>query len=96
MDAVQGKTKIYSGIGFDIPWNGHHFNSDPEKIYRAVNRAFDAGADGVKLSRQYDEMRLPNLRAAGRAIRERAPAWGEERRDESRRGEHECLRHVTA
>ena len=37
-------------------------------------RAFDAGAAGVMLSRQYDEMRIPNLRAAGKAIRERAPA----------------------
>jgi hypothetical protein len=71
---VQGRTRIYSGIGFDIPWNGHHFNSDPGKIYRAVHRAFDAGANGVMLSRQYDEMRMPNLRAAGKAIRERAPA----------------------
>jgi hypothetical protein len=58
----------------DIPWNNRHFHSDPEKVYRSVLRAFDAGADGVMLSRQYDEMRIANLRAAGRAIRERAPA----------------------
>jgi len=72
VEAVQGKTKIYSGIGFDIPWNNHHFPSDTETIYRAVHRAYDAGANGIMLSRQYDEMRLPNLRAAGKAIRERA------------------------
>ena len=74
VDSVQGKTKVYSGIGMDIPWNNRHFHSDPEKVYRSVLRAFDAGADGVMLSRQYDEMRIANLRAAGRAIRERAPA----------------------
>jgi hypothetical protein len=73
VDSVQGRTKIYSGIGLDVPWNGHHYSSDPEKVYRAVHRAYDAGANGVMLSRQYDEMRLPNLRAAGKAIRERAP-----------------------
>lgn len=71
VESVQGKTKVYSGIGFDVPWNNHHFPSDPEKIYRAVHRAYDAGANGIMLSRQYDEMRLPNLRAAGKAIRER-------------------------
>jgi hypothetical protein len=74
VESVQGKTKIYSGIGLDVPWNNRHFSGDPEKIYRAVHRAFDAGANGVMLSRQYDEMRLPNLRAAGKAIRERSPA----------------------
>ena len=31
-------------------------------------KAFEAGAAGVLTSREYDEMRLPNLRAVGRAI----------------------------
>jgi len=74
VEMVAGKTRVYSGIGIDVPWNGHRFASEPEKIYRAIHRAYDAGANGVMLSRQYDEMRLPNLRAAGRAIRERAAA----------------------
>jgi hypothetical protein len=71
VESVAGKTKVYAGIGFDVPWNNHHFPSDPERVYRAVHRAYDAGANGIMLSRQYDEMRLPNLRAAGKAIRER-------------------------
>jgi hypothetical protein len=74
VEAVQGKTRVYSGIGIDIPWNGHNFPSNPDKVYHAVLRAYDAGANGVMLSRQYDEMRLPSLRAAGKAIRERDPA----------------------
>jgi hypothetical protein len=39
-------------------------------MYEATLKAFEAGAGGVLISREYDEMRLPNLRAVGRAIRE--------------------------
>lgn len=67
-----GQHVDHAGSTYDIFYR--HFSSDPEKVYRAVHRAYDAGANGVMLSRQYDEMRIPNLRSAGRAIRERAPA----------------------
>ncbi len=66
-----GKAKVYPGIGFDVPWNGQHYPSDPEKVYQAVLKAFQAGADGILVSREYDEMRLANLKAVGRAVRER-------------------------
>ena len=39
-------------------------------MYQAVKATFDGGAHGIILSRKYSEMRLDNLRAAGRAIRE--------------------------
>jgi hypothetical protein len=42
----------------------------PEDVHGAVQATFDAGAHGLILSRKYSEMRLANLRAAGRAIRE--------------------------
>ena len=67
---VAGRTRIYSGIGIDIPGNGVTFPSNPEGIYEATRKAFEAGAAGVLISREYDEMRLPNLRAVGRAIRD--------------------------
>jgi hypothetical protein len=35
-----------------------------------LEAAFDGGAHGVLLSRKYSEMRLANLRAAGRAVRD--------------------------
>jgi hypothetical protein len=35
-----------------------------------VKATFEGGANGVILSRKYSEMRLDNLRDAGRAIRE--------------------------
>ena len=76
VDVVGGRTKVYPGIGLDVPWGmgswdrtrWEPFVSDPEKMYRSVIRAFDAGASGILVSREYDEMRLENLRAVGRAV----------------------------
>jgi hypothetical protein len=67
--AVAGACKVYPGVGFDVP--NQAAPSTPESVYEATVRAFDAGADGLIISREYDEMRLSNLRAVGRAIRER-------------------------
>jgi len=67
--SANGKTRIYSGIGFDVPGSPPE---DPEKIYQATLKAFEAGAAGIVVSREYEEMRIPNLRAVGRAIRELA------------------------
>jgi hypothetical protein len=64
--SANGKTKIYSGIGFDVPGSPPE---DPEKIYEAALKAFEAGAGGIVVSREYEEMRVPNLKAVGRAIR---------------------------
>jgi hypothetical protein len=38
-------------------------------IYQCVRKAFEAGADGIVVSREYEEMRVPNLKAVGRAMR---------------------------
>ena len=46
--------------------------ADPEKVYECVRKAFQAGASGIVVSREYEEMRVPNLRAVGRAIKEMA------------------------
>jgi len=68
--SAAGKTKIYPGIGFDVPWGRDHIPADPEKITQAVLRAFEAGADGIVASREYEEMRLASLKAVGRAVRQ--------------------------
>jgi hypothetical protein len=73
---VAGHAKIYSGIGIDIPGYGATFSSNPEGVYEATRKAFEAGAAGVLISREYDEMRLPNLRAVGRAMSDLAKAGG--------------------
>lgn len=82
VDGVQGKTPIYPGIGFDVPWSVGswddarlaHFKSDPELVYQATLKAFEAGAQGIVISREYDEMRVPNLRAVKRAVADAAAA----------------------
>lgn len=69
--SAAGKTKIYPGIGFDVPWGSTSLPADPEEVYRAVVKSFDASASGIVVSREYEEMRVPNLRAVGRAVRSR-------------------------
>ncbi len=71
--SAEGKTKIYPGIGFNVPGP---VADDPETIYQAVSNAYKAGASGIVASREYEEMTVPNLRAVGRAVRDlgRVPA----------------------
>jgi hypothetical protein len=68
--SANGKTKIYPGIGFDVPWGNATMPADPEEVYQATLEAFEGGAAGIVVSREYEEMRAPNLRAVGRAVRE--------------------------
>jgi hypothetical protein len=74
VEGVQGKADVISGVGFDVPW--HHpdgmipFLSDPDILYEAVMKSFDAGANGVLASRDYDEMQLSSLEAFGNAVRD--------------------------
>jgi hypothetical protein len=62
--------KVWPGIDIDIPTAATSKKTQPDDVYRAVRAAFDGGAHGVLLSRKYSEMRLDNIRAAGRAVRE--------------------------
>ncbi len=71
--SANGKARIYSGIGFDVPGSPP---DDPETIYQATMRAFEAGARGIVVSREYEEMRVPNLKAVGRAVREMSKRSG--------------------
>ena len=64
--SAEGKTKIYPGVGFNVPGA----TDDPETIYRVVLKAYEAGANGVVASREYEEMTVPNLEAFGRGVRE--------------------------
>ena len=70
--AVKEKAKVYTGIGVDIPWylpkGMEPRPSDHEQLTLAVERAFNAGADGVLASREYNEMRLSSLAAFGRGV----------------------------
>ena len=67
---VTSKTKIWPGIEIDIPTAENEKKTTPDSAYLAVKATFEGGAHGIILSRKYSEMKLDNLRAAGRAIRE--------------------------
>lgn len=78
VESVAGKAAIFAGIAIDIPrgsgWGAEPWPSDPEVVYRCVRRAFDGGAAGIVVCREYEEMRAPSLRAIGRAVRDHALA----------------------
>jgi hypothetical protein len=67
VEAADGKADVLAGIGIDI--FGRPESSSPKQIERAVDAAFRAGAQGLLVSREYDEMRLSSLDAVGEAVR---------------------------
>ncbi len=69
---VKGKSLILPGIDINIPTGKNSRKASADDTYAATAAAFKGGADGVILSRKYSEMWLPNLAAAGRAVRDAA------------------------
>jgi len=67
---VQGKCRIYPGIDIDIPTRESEKQTSPEDVYAATTAGLKAGAQGVLFSRKYSEMRLANLAAGGKAVRD--------------------------
>jgi hypothetical protein len=67
---VEKNCKILPGIDVNIPTGLNSRVASEEDTYNATIAAFKGGADGVVLSRKYSEMKLANLSAAGRAIRD--------------------------
>ena len=65
--AVGGRCAVYPGIGLDI--GGAPAHDATAGAGEAVTAALRAGAGGIIISREYDEMREPSLRAVGRALR---------------------------
>ncbi len=70
IDGVKGKCKILPGIDIGIPTGRSGRMATPEDTYAATQAGLKAGADGLIFSRKYSEMRLANVAAAGRAVRE--------------------------
>lgn len=73
------KTLILPGIDIDIPIRDEYDQFDngrglketePNDVYKAVTASFEAGAQGVVLSRKYSEMKLANLEACGKALKD--------------------------
>ncbi|NND06777.1 MAG: hypothetical protein HKN87_10400 [Saprospiraceae bacterium] len=70
---VGGKAKVYAGIGVDVAWHlpegGMRAHpSPPQRTKAAVKAALDVGADGILISREYNEMRLESLREIGKVL----------------------------
>lgn len=68
-------TLILPGIDIDIPVEplddgGPVKETSPDDVYQAVTASLEAGAQGVVLSRKYSEMKLDNLAASGKAVKD--------------------------
>jgi len=75
VNEVAGNAKVYVGLGVDVAWHlpegGMRAHPSPrERTKKAVKAAMKAGANGILISREYNEMRLESLKAVGKAIRE--------------------------
>lgn len=71
IESVSGSNvQIYPGIDIDVPTKRTDKRTTPDDVMRSIHAAFEAGANGVVLSREYVEMWLANLTAAGDALRE--------------------------
>ncbi len=67
---VNGACKIVPGIDIGIPTARTSRKASPDDTYAATMAALKAGADGVLFSRKYSEMKLANLAAGGKAVRD--------------------------
>ena len=67
---VKSEVKVYPGIGIGVPGGPGTKEIEPEDVKAAIRAAYEGGADGVLLSRNYSETSLKNLEAAGDVLRE--------------------------
>jgi hypothetical protein len=67
---VKGQCRILPGIDIGIPTGSKSRKASPEDTYAATAAGLRAGAHGLIYSRKYSEMRLANLAAGGRAVRD--------------------------
>ncbi len=69
---VGSNTQLFAGVGIDEP--SKHGSSTPESVKSDITGAIRGGADGMLISRYYEEMKPENLSAAGDVLREHG--WG--------------------
>jgi hypothetical protein len=67
---VQGKVPVYPGVGIGVPGGPGSKEIEPDDVKSAIRAAYDGGASGILLSRNYSETMLKNLKAAGDVLRE--------------------------
>ena len=69
-EGVAAQCRILPGIDIDIPTGRNQKKTEPQDVFDSTTAAFKAGAAGIIFSRKYSEMRLANLSAGGRAVKE--------------------------
>ena len=67
---LRGEPRVCSMV--PIPTEADEKKTTPQDVFDATTAALKSGADGVIFSRKYSEMRLANLAAGGRAVKELA------------------------
>ena len=61
--------RLHPGIGIGVQDAGGTRPVSPSDVSAAIEAALEGGASGVMLSRNYSEMTLENLSAAGNTLR---------------------------
>jgi hypothetical protein len=69
-EGVAAQCRILPGIDIDIPTGRNQKKTEPQDVFDSTTAALKSGAAGVIFSRKYSEMRLANLSAGGRAVKE--------------------------
>lgn len=70
VEATQGQVKVYPGIGIGAPSGPGAKDISPKDVHDAVVAAYEGGASGLLLSRNYSEARLTDLAAVGATLKE--------------------------
>lgn len=73
--AAGGKTRVHARIGFDVPLKPV-FEISSDQVYQATTRALEAGADGLWLGREWDELKPAGIAGFDRAVRDWKKARG--------------------
>ncbi|MBN8636656.1 MAG: hypothetical protein J0M07_15110 [Anaerolineae bacterium] len=63
--------KVYSGINIGVGDAGASKEITPQEVKDGINAAFEGGASGILLSRNYSEAELRSLDAVGEVLKER-------------------------
>lgn len=73
IEKVNGCHPVYAGIGVDIPGNeGTKRPSNPEYTYEIVRRCLKAGAKGLILCREYEEISAATMKVIKKAVNDSA------------------------
>jgi hypothetical protein len=71
VEGVDGKVKVYMGLGVDAPRTQQdQAQCTPDIVYRSVLATYRAGGDGVIYAPAYSGMNLSNLDGGARALEE--------------------------